>query len=357
MKRVFLLLVLACLSSAYAVDINDSFGINPIDVFTNSDILPGFPLPTGARAGLQYKGLVPGLVLSFIPSAGYINSTLYRTDDGSPYQNLPQSLETRINTLHIGWELLFEHNVMNHFSYYIMYDGLFRKNYSIEGTTFEASPFPDKESLLHNTFSMGIVYDSLEQKGKTASGLKASLFSENGPSWFFNSLDYYRIGANMYASLPLYTYTSEGTAWLAISAVDYLAVDYLFGNDIPIYAFQSFGGLDKRSGLGKSVRGFEEASYDTNVKIVNNLDIRLFGPDLFIKDLYPVLVAFLDAGYYSNYSNAPPAADGFLLSAGMSFHLVLLNIVHLAPVISFPLAGRRVDGKPWNFGFALGFHF
>lgn len=121
---------------------------------------------------------------------------------------------------------------------------------------------------------------------------------------------------------------------------DFASFDYLFGNDVPLSALQSFGGSHQgspqvaRVGLGGAMRGIDSGRYDTNLKFVDNLELRLDGPALLRPDTYPILVAFADSGFFDQVGEGEgPEAFGWRYSLGAELRLCVLGL--FSPGIGF----------------------
>jgi hypothetical protein len=130
---------------------------------------------------------------------------------------------------------------------------------------------------------------------------------------------------------------------------------------MPLYVMQSFGGTRPREGLADAVRGFEKYSWDTQLKIAHNLDLRINLPVFYSilgRDLFPGLVFYFDVGYGSRYWGDPlDTKGGFIGSTGLGVFLGLLDMAYTHIYCHFPLIGHRIDGAPWVLDLDIGLQF
>lgn len=125
-----------------------------------------------------------------------------------------------------------------------------------------------------------------------------------------------------------------------------------------MYVSHTFGGTSIREGLGYYVRGFEKWTYDTQLKIVNNIDLRANLPAIYFKNLVPGIVAYFDAGFYRGYFADPGILkQGFLCSTGVGIYLDFFGVEYLRVYFQFPLYGERVDGKKMKIDLNAGLQF
>jgi hypothetical protein len=121
---------------------------------------------------------------------------------------------------------------------------------------------------------------------------------------------------------------------------------------------QSFGGRSPRTGLGGAVRGVDAGSLDVNFKVVNNLEVRLVGPALFLPTIVPGLVAYLDAGCFGGVGEPAPVEWGFVASTGAGVFVDLFGFAQLTGYVHYRLVGGNADGSaltPFAIDFTLKF--
>jgi len=122
---------------------------------------------------------------------------------------------------------------------------------------------------------------------------------------------------------------------------DFLSADYavgLNGTQVPLYVRQTFGGRTQDTALGAQVRGVDKGAYDTNLKAVNNLEVRVNLPAIpsqgiaaailprvlsdLVPNVVPGVLAYVDTGLYDQVGEpgitAP--ASGFVASTGAGLY-------------------------------------
>jgi hypothetical protein len=313
-----------------------------------------YAVPTGLDLKATYKGLtlVEGLdtILFAKAGGGYEDRLLFRDPStGEPYADRNDtSQETQFGYVwaDFQWELAFIQGILpkegggNLLEAFAYYRGRFDTMLEGAGTT---PAFPDWDGLFYTGFMGGLSWNGL---GQDRHGVKSGIYAEASAEWgpgFLNAdlADFWRISAEVSGALPLFDLPGERNVLSAYLA-DFVAADYADGTAIPAYVNQSFGGRDLRDSLGTCVRGYAFTAYDTKLKAVNNLELRLNGPAFGSDRLYPVAYAFLDSGYYQGYSGAIAAADdsGCLASVGGGFALNILDIAQLGIAVAWPLAEK-----------------
>ena len=128
-------------------------------------------------------------------------------------------------------------------------------------------------------------------------------------------------------------------------AGDFVSVDWVTGDAVPLNVRQSFGGRSPRTGLGGAVRGVDSGSLDGYFKAVNNLEVRLLGPALFLPTIVPGLVVYLDAGLFSSAGCPRPEAWGFVASTGAGVFVDLFGFAQLTLYVHYRLVGENADGS------------
>ena len=343
-------------------------------------------VPTGLDLSLSYSGVTfhEGLDTIFWGKfgGGYQERTFFRNTDGSPvtpsvYQLLS---DTEIEDLsymqpNFQWELGLIQGILwnedpddNLVEAFLIYRG--RYDYNIQDSEltqiiFDPAFFsPDGPGLFGNSILMGVSYDSISRSDHdTRSGIYPEGSVELGPSWFFNQpfggTDYLQLNVQAKAFARIYDIDPlSRNNKLSIYFGDFFSVDYSTGDNIPIYVMTSFGGRKRRWGLGGSVRGFEGKSRDAQLKVVNNLELRINGPAIVLPTLIPGFLAFFDTGYYDGYFGDPNnTIGGFLASTGAGVFINVLNFDYLAAYFTLPLYGERLDRKRFPFSIDLGIHF
>jgi hypothetical protein len=225
----------------------------------------------------------------------------------------------------------------------------------------------DACGIFGNSLFAGLACDALrfDRRSKAYEGTYAEASFEFSPyfSAVLGASDFWRVNLSTKTFRILYeSRTWRSKNWFTVYGGSCFSIDYADAHrQMPLYVMQSIGGTQPRKGLAKAVRGFEDYSWDTQLKIVHNLDVRFNLPVIYSiggKDLLPGLVAYFDLGYGTRYwgdpSNTP---GGFLGSTGMGVFVDLLDVVYTHLYLHLPLIGRRIDGAPAVVDFELGLHF
>jgi hypothetical protein len=225
----------------------------------------------------------------------------------------------------------------------------------------------DARGIFGNSFLAGLAFDDLrfDRRSKAYEGTYAEASVELSP--YFPSVmgasDFWRVNFSTKTFWILYEGRPEREKnWLTIYAGSYLSVDYADARrQMPMYVMQSFGGTELRDGLAGSVRGFEDSSWDTQLKVVHNFDLRFNLPVIYStgdRDLLPGIVMYFDMGYGKWYWGDPAhTPGGFLGSTGIGLFLDLFGFLSVHGYANFPLIGRRVDNAPFALDLELGLHF
>ena len=202
---------------------------------------------------------------------------------------------------------------------------------------------------------------------KSRSGVAAELSAEWGPGFFFNTLigdsDFLRFNLGVRAFLPLFDVAPDRPVNLFCGYLaDFFAVDYAvgFAAPVPLAIRQTFGGRNPQTGLGYAVRGVSWADYDTNLKAVNNLELRLELPALYIPDLVPGIIVFLDAGFYDQVGEAgipAPTPMGIIASTGIGISLDVLDLVTGAGYVDYRIDSENPNGGRWSLAVEASLHF
>jgi hypothetical protein len=234
------------------------------------------------------------------------------------------------------------------------YDAHFTQGALIAGTLFA---FPDQDGIFQNSLLAGVAYQGVTKNAhKVKSGVAAEASVEWGP-WY--PADFLRLNASARFFLPLFdAMPDRDRNVFSIYAGDFIAADWITGDAVPLNVRQSFGGRSPRLGLGGAVRGVDSGSLDTNFKLVNNLEVRVLGPALFMPDIVPGLVVYLDAGFFDSAGSPGPAARGFVASTGAGVFVDLFGFAQLTGYLHYRLVGVNANGSaltPLSVDFGLKF--
>ena len=314
----------------------------------------------GADLGVGYRGLslLPGTQTTFWAYAGggYEGEHYYR--DGSGALLAPGSISSSgqpaFNRIEGAWRLGMEQGLAwnprtstNLLEVFFFYRGRYDLNQA-SGTLLAAalpSVLPDRDGSILNTLQLGAAYDNLLTNGhKVRDGVSAETTVEWGPSFFFNTIqgdsDFIRLNGTIRWFFPLYD--ADPARLLNLISVylgEYLTIDYavgLNGTRVPLYVRQTFGGRTQNTALGSQVRGVDKGAYDTNLKAVNNLEVRVNLPAVpmpgflapLVSDVVPGIIAYFDYGYYDQVGEpgivSPP--HGSVVSTGAGTFLEIPGI-------------------------------
>ncbi len=349
------------------------------------------PRLLGADLGVGYRGwaLLPGVettIWAYL-GGGYESEHFYRDSNGallSPGEidsdGPLADAEPAFNRIEAAWRMGIEQGFAwnprtgrNLLAGFFFYRGRYDVNEASSGALLTRPPLaelPDRDRALLNSLQLGAGYDDLlfDKAHKTKSGISAEVSAEWGPGFLFNAVegdaDFLRFNATFRWFLPLYDIAPERPSnLLSIYLGEYFSVDYalaLNGTRVPLYVRQSFGGRDQIVGLGDAVRGVDKGGYDTNLKAVNNLELRVNLPAIFHPDLVPGIVAFLDAGAYDQVGEpgiGSPKA-GFVASTGAGVYVDVLDRGSLAAYVEYRLDAANAAGDHLRvFVVEFGMHF
>lgn len=324
MKRTAVVLLIAAsfLSPVHAEFSNFTF----IAPRFNFRILGGPPVPTGAdveiRFPLSESGGAP-LALSLRLGAGYEDGKLVRDPAaGDPIQ-APETFDdpARFDAPNAQWDIgvvlgWIRGSVGNRLEAFLLYRG----RWDVYRGGFSTAVFPDARGLFGTALLAGLGYDSVRDLGRGLdTGAAAEASVEWGPAFLasgFGPVEYIRFNASVRGYLPLVPERSALFPILAPQLSARVSADAAFGPDQPLFVLQGFGGRYEGRALAGEVRGYPTRAYDASLKAYGNLELRVFGPAL--GPAAPVVLGFLDAGWYSGLHKSPTFGDasGTLASAG-----------------------------------------
>ncbi|MBN1834193.1 MAG: hypothetical protein JW820_00005 [Spirochaetales bacterium] len=361
-------------------------------------------IPTGADLTFGYRGWqpFPGVqtILQASLGAGYEGRLTYRDVDYSPHHEIPpeaaagHDLRLEFNSPRLQWELgvvqgilwnpRLERNWLEAFAF-----GRGRYERYLDGRAYwctdpgrvadieayheawqQAYAGTDAEGILGTSFLVGLDLDGLLFDPRTRSwdGYYAEFSFEASP-WFpavMGATDFWRVNLSAMGFRTLYRGAgSSARPGITIYLGDFFSIDYADARRaMPLYVMQSFGGRNPRQGLGdEGVRGFEAYSWDTQLKILNNLEVRFNLPPFWAVDderraLMPGLLAFLDAGYGAGFWGDPEGTPGgFLMSTGVGIYLDLFDVIYAVGYLCVPLVGSRLDGEALALDLDFGLQF
>ncbi len=203
----------------------------------------------------------------------------------------------------------------------------------------------DYKAFMTN-FYVGARLNLMDDKMVSNEGGLAEIKFQIAPSFVNNKASYYSITLNGVAGTTLLELTNKkGLNLFSVVLIDRVNVNWTDGDKVPVYASMPVS-------LGRKVRGFNTNSYNTNFTVVNNLDLRLAGPEFLIDGVFPRLNLFLDMGYYAgNYLNTKNDAgamaekwglDRFLCSAGFQLEMCFFDFIDLGFQLSYLINGANL---------------
>ncbi|MBR2281570.1 MAG: hypothetical protein IJ863_02990, partial [Spirochaetales bacterium] len=190
-------------------------------------------------------------------------------------------------------------------------------------------------------------------------GATAEIKLQFAPGFIKDGASYYSITLNGVAGTTLYELSDKrGRNIFSIVAIDRVNVNWTDGNHVPVYASMPVS-------LGRKVRGFNTNSFNTNFTVVNNLDIRLAGPEPLMDGIFPRLNLFFDMGWHAgNYFNtghngvsAKSAAsmaetyglERFLCSTGFQLEMCFFDFIDLGFQLAYLINGDNPRNPSSSF--------
>lgn len=347
----------------------------------------------GADLGVGYRGLplIPGNQTTFwvYAGGGYEGEHYYRDAAGNllePGQIAPggglADADPTFNRIEAAWRLGMAQGLAwnprtstNLLEAFLFYRGRYDINrYGSGGLLDSAANLADRDTSLLNTLQIGLGYDDmLTNPHRVRGGTSAEVTAEWGPSWFFNSIqgesDFVRFNGTFTWFVPLYDAApQERLNIFSLYFGEYFSVDYvvgLNGTPVPLNIRQTFGGRNQVTGLGAQVRGVDKAAYDTNLKAVNNLEVRanLLAIPMphFVAGLVPFVVpgvvAYFDCGAYDQVGEPgiSSPASGLVAAAGAGVYVEAPGFGTLLAYVEYRLdrdnaAGDRLRLLVLEFG-------
>ena len=397
-KALTVVLVLAlALCSVFAGDFKFLF----TELDQHPEILAGF-LPTLTAIGAGYEGLslIDGNLtqLQATIGGGYTQRALFQNpDNGEPLLDdimLFDQIQLRWNlkflqgfgeswvegkdlvTAYIGYEGRYEKAVDSMKVHEERYRGYADADTRTKGKTpipsldeWFNSHFPstlagnriypdlaDDYTAFMTNFYLGARLNLMDDKMVSNEGALAEIKLQFAPSFLNKKASYYSITFNAVAGTTLLEVSNKkGQNLFSIVLIDRLNVNWTDGSKVPVYASMPVS-------LGRKVRGFNTNSYNTNFTVVNNLDLRLAGPEFIMDGVFPRLNIFFDMGWYAgNYFNSDNSAAAmaekydlkrFLCSAGFQLEMCIFDFIDLGFQLSYLISGdnMRTPGEKFITG-------
>jgi hypothetical protein len=345
----------------------------------------------GADVGVGYRGLslVPGTQTIFwvYGGGGSEGQHYYRDPNGGLLApgSIASENDASFNRIEGAWRLGIEQGFAwnprtstNLLAAFLFYRGRYDLNQGLS-TLPDAPPLgvlPDRDSSILNTLQLGLAYDNLlTTRHHVKDGVSAETTVEWGPSFLFNTIqgdsDFVRFNAMARWFVPLYDAEPDRPHNLfSVYLGEYAEFDYamgLNGTRVPLYIRQTFGGRSQNTALGAQVRGVDKGAYDTNLKAVNNLEVRANLPAIpmpdfissFVPDLVTGLVAYFDSGFYDQVGEpgiaSPPS--GFVATVGAGPYIDIPALGFLLLYVEYRLDAANAAGDRLRFALELGAQF
>lgn len=336
----------------------------------------------GFVGGIGYRGLsfADGMDTIFwvYGGGGWQERYYYRYPDGGIYDGLREGDNPEVDPfyrrLNAEWKAgiaqgicfnpVIDENLLELFFFYKgRYDYHYADTWTADPILFKTDTVADRDGIFQNSFLTGVSRNDVrfDEVSRTITGTYAEASFEWGPSGLGNDIvgiaDFSRLNLTGMGFQELFRRISaRGFNLLSGYFCTFASFDVSFGNSIPLNIRQTFGGREPRLGLGDALRGADKAKYDSRLKFVHNLELRINGPAFIWRGLLPGFLFFFDYGFYNNLDGWEA---GFLASTGLGFFLHFFNLTSFTAYIPLVLlTERKSDGRyltPIIFEFSLQF--
>jgi hypothetical protein len=209
---------------------------------------------------------------------------------------------------------------------------------SITSNTYYPELGGNGSFMIGTTLYAGIKFDQMIDRMVTQDGMYSDLSLEVGPS-FLNSLfsgtaSFYSLTSNTVVAKTLYQVKAEDKKNLfSLVLIDRVNFNWTDGDAVPTYAQYSVS-------LGNKVRGYTAWTYNTQFTAVNNLELRISGPESIRQGLFPRINIFCDIGFGAgNYFNTSTSATNFLASAGIQGTFSIFDNLDLGYQLAYLFTG------------------
>ncbi|MBP5162695.1 MAG: hypothetical protein ILP16_06940 [Spirochaetales bacterium] len=210
----------------------------------------------------------------------------------------------------------------------------------------------DDYTAFMTNFYVGARLNLMDDKMVSNEGGLAEIKLQFAPSFLNNKASYYSVTFNAVAGTTLFEISNKkGLNLFSVVLIDRVNVNWTDGSQVPVYASMPVS-------LGRKVRGFNTNSYNTNFTVVNNLDIRLAGPEFLLDGVFPRLNLFFDMGwhagnYFNTGHNGVAAAEAgamaekydlkrFLCSTGFQLEMCIYDFIDLGFQLSYLISGDNM---------------
>ncbi len=378
MKRKLIALLaisLVALSALSAFDIGGDWTINGT-IDQHPEILIGF-IPTYGEVTVGYTGLqlMEGnrTELQLTAGAGYVERRFW-IDPSSGKENRVM-IPLTFDVLQVGWGLRFNQGFLESpvggkdlITLSIGYKGRYedamdsmvagktKPAWGIERDVPTISEFfngfnlddsrlyPDlrgNHQYLGSNLFFNFFLDAMEDTLTTNDGYTLEFQADWAPYGLNAALDgkgdFYQFTLEAVGAKTLYHYKTESMSWFSVVIIDRLRANWLSGELVPTY-------IQKLGSLGRQVRGYSSYTYGTEFYVVNNLDLRLTGPDMGVDGLSPRINFFFDIGYGAGrYFNTENPGSNLLSSTGVQLTVSIFDIIDLGYQIAYLIPGNTYN--------------
>ncbi|AFG37786.1 hypothetical protein [Spirochaeta africana] len=304
--------------------------------------------------------------------AGWQREGYHRFSDGSLF--ITDDLETAQTANHRRLETGGRIGIFQGIGWNEQYQAPLFSAFALIGTSYDrhlqqsdysplifATNYPDKAESLTTMLLTGVVYDTVVRQDRSLTGDYHEISVEYGPAWLGNRIlgraEFLRLHARSVLHRPLLT---EGLYLVNGSYLDLLWGGWQADTMVPTNQRASIGGLQQRSGLGGTIRGFGAGRFDADIKAANAMDMRYQFPRLSPLHTDIGLIAYWDLGYYRRLRDAPPDAEhtaGWVSSNGFGLSATLNRSWTFVIYTHFPWFGPTAYEDQGMVPLALDFGF
>lgn len=378
MKRIIILATLLFLVAFSIGASSFHFILDPLEF--HPDIAGGY-VPTFITAGFErrtfHENTGDQTVLRFIGGGGYGQRTVWQDAAGSVMiPGNPAVTPYTYDVVQLLWNLgisrgfgEFEITQEDAVSLYLNYEGRFESAVPTFNTTAvltgekrgdffnelaAGTVYPElagNRQFLSTAIAAGFTVDMMVDQQVTQYGVSTDVSLRWAPSFLNNALDgradYLEFAVNAIGAYPVYHLSNEANLnILSLTLVDRLRFSYVLGNAVPVF-------VQGRNALGSLIRGFAWSTFNTELTLANNFDIRVAAPEPFWDGIFPRLNMFFDAGYYSGrHFNSTDSSSGFIASTGAEVTLSVFDYLDFGYYLAYLINGMNyraeLDSDPVN---------
>ena len=388
MKKALVLLTIIALAAGMCFGAGGDFAFLFTELDQHVEILNGF-LPTLVTVGAGYRGLtlsegdLTQINLTF--GGGYTQRKSYQNPvDGSPLSGdflVFDAIQTRWNlkmlqglgeswvqgqdlvTLYAGYEGRWEKYVDSMVKTQLRHNGTADITHPAETTypvptlagwqggalagTAILRELDADRTMTATTLYAGIILNGMEDTGVTSDGILGKFDLQWAPGGLStDEISYFSATLNVVVSKTLWQkQAANGSNALSVVLIDRFNANWTDGSYVPLYAQGPVS-------LGRKVRGYNTYAFNTNFTVVNNLDLRISGPDRmldFLSGVFPRLNLFVDCGWHTGrYFNSAIEGSHFLASTGAQLEMSFMDFIDLGIQVAWILSDTQNPVTPWS---------